>query len=79
MAEAVPFQSPPSLEVEVLLPNVGAVRGMGLRWGPQLPRPPRDAAMSGSCADLLHELLPWPPVLSVFQLILIFSCLDLDT
>lgn len=45
MAEAVPFQSPPSLEVEVLLPNAGAVRGMGLRWGPQLPRPPHEAAL----------------------------------
>lgn len=29
----VPFQSPPSLEVEVVLPNKGAVRGMGIPKG----------------------------------------------
>jgi predicted ABC-class ATPase len=30
---AVPFQSPPSLEVVLVLPNCGEVRGMGLRRG----------------------------------------------
>ena len=33
MADAVPFKSPPALEVELQLPNAGAVRGMGIRKG----------------------------------------------
>lgn len=33
MANAVPFQSPPTMEVELRLPNAGAVRGMGIRKG----------------------------------------------
>lgn len=31
MVGAVSFQSPPSLAVEVVLPNAGTVRGMGIR------------------------------------------------
>ena len=34
--QAVPFQSPPSLEVEVHLPNRGAVKGMGIGPGVSL-------------------------------------------
>ena len=33
LASAVPFQSSPALEVEVTLPNAGAVMGMGLPRG----------------------------------------------
>lgn len=33
MKDAVPFQSPPSLEVELTLPNRGSIRGMGIRKG----------------------------------------------
>jgi Predicted ATPase of the ABC class len=33
MVDAVPFQSPPTMEVELRLPNAGAVRGMGIRKG----------------------------------------------
>ena len=32
-AKAVPFKSPPSLEVAVTLPNAGEVKGMGVREG----------------------------------------------
>jgi hypothetical protein len=31
--EAVPFQSPPSLSVDIALPNRGTVSGMGIRKG----------------------------------------------
>jgi predicted ABC-class ATPase len=33
LADAVPFQSPPSLEVEISTPNAGPVRGMGVPRG----------------------------------------------
>lgn len=33
MKEAVPFQSPESMEVELTLPNFGSIRGMGIREG----------------------------------------------
>lgn len=32
-SEAVPFASPPSLEVRVQLPNSGAITGMGVKIG----------------------------------------------
>lgn len=31
--DAVPFKSPPSMEVQVKLPNQGIVKGMGIRHG----------------------------------------------
>ena len=31
--EAVPFQSPSSMEVELLLPNRGSIKGMGIKKG----------------------------------------------
>lgn len=33
MKGAVPFQSPPSMEVELTLPNRGSIRGMGIKRG----------------------------------------------
>jgi predicted ABC-class ATPase len=33
LTDSVPFKSPPALEVELQLPNAGAVRGMGIRKG----------------------------------------------
>ncbi|MEL7409196.1 MAG: ABC-ATPase domain-containing protein [Cyanobacteria bacterium J06558_2] len=33
LLDAVPFESPPSLEVELVCPNRGAIRGMGIREG----------------------------------------------